>query len=45
MMRDRIDKDKDKAETLPPASLDYVMLFAIFLKRLKLFFASIEFQK
>ena len=41
----RSESTQDKAKTLPPASRDYVMLFAIFLKRLKLFFASSEFQK
>ena len=41
----RSESTQDKAETLPPASRDYVMLFAIFLKRLKLFFESTEFQK
>ena len=37
-----VQTTQDKAGFLPPASRDYVMLFAIFLKS---GFASIEFQK
>ena len=34
----RSESIQDKAGSLPPASWDYVMLFAIFSKKLKLFF-------
>ena len=40
----RSESTQDKAGPLPPASRDYIMLFAIFLE-LKRFSASSEFQK